>query len=79
VKAFSGTFVKNDGTVRTMRFVKITDLPKGFLNENTKGTGKTRNLADGKELVWDIEFHSFRVFNWKTVKGEVLPFDTLML
>ena len=62
MKAYKGTFLKKDGERRTMKFVKLDDLPKKFLAENTKG-GKSHNLADGMELVWDIDAADFRIFN----------------
>lgn len=62
--AYKGTFLKKDGERRTMRFLKLEDLPKKFLVENTKG-GKSHKLGDGMELVWDIDEKDFRVFNHK--------------
>lgn len=59
---YKGTFLKKSGERRTMRFVKLQDLPKSFLAENTSG-GKASKLADGMELVWDIDEKDFRIFN----------------
>ena len=59
---YKGTFLKKDGERRTMRFVRVGDLPKKFLSENTKG-GKHQELRDGMELVWDIDAKDFRIFN----------------
>ena len=62
MKAYKGTFLKKTGERRVMRFVKLEDLPKSFLAENTSG-GKSHKLAEGMELVWDIDEKGFRIFN----------------
>jgi hypothetical protein len=40
-----------------------------------KGTGKVRTLADGSETVYDVEAKEFRIFNHKTLVGEILEMD----
>jgi hypothetical protein len=35
------------------------------------GTGKQKTLAEGSELVIDLEIDEFRVFNWEAAQGEV--------
>ena len=70
INAYVGTFEKKSGEVRSMRFVKITDLPEEFMSSKTKG-GQQRKLSEGNELVWDLDKKEFRVFNWNTVKGDV--------
>ena len=70
VNAYVGTFEKKSGEERSMRFVKITDLPEDFMASKTKGN-KQRKLSEGSELVWDLDKKEFRVFNWNTVKGDV--------
>lgn len=70
MKMYTGTFTKKSGEERTMRFVRLSDLPEQFLNEQVSGTGTARNLSDGLELVWDVENNGFRVFNWNTVTTE---------
>lgn len=62
MKAYKGTFLKKTGERRTMRFIKLDDLPKQFLAENTSG-GKSHKLGAGMELVWDIDETDFRIFN----------------
>jgi hypothetical protein len=59
---YKGTFLKKNGERRTMRFLKLDDLPKQFLAETTKG-GKRLTAGDGMELVWDIDESDFRIFN----------------
>ena len=56
---YQGTFVKKDGSHRTMKFVKTKDLPNEFLS------------ARLKELVWDLDNQGFRVFNYETTVGKV--------
>lgn len=75
MKANLGIFRKKDGSLRTMRFVHIEDLPENFLESQTKGTGKKRALAEGSNLVWDLDKEGFRVFNKNTIIGEVEEFE----
>ncbi len=70
INAYVGTFEKKTGEERSMRFVKISDLPDEFMTSQTKG-GQQRKLSEGSELVWDLDKKQFRVFNWNTVKGDV--------
>jgi hypothetical protein len=74
MKAYSGIFKKVDGSMRHMVFVRLEDLPKSFLEERLKGNSK-RKLSEGLELVWDLELREFRIFNWKTLLGEVKQTD----
>lgn len=73
VKAFEGKFVKKNGDQRTMKFVKISDLPEEFVSSKIKGGRDKRNLNEKSEVVWELD-EGFRVFNWKTVIGEVREF-----
>lgn len=73
MKAYTGTFIKKSGEVRTMTFAKVNELPKGFLPEG-KG-GKKSKLPEGTELVWDIENNYYRMFNFKTVVGKLEEFE----
>jgi len=80
---YTGTFKKADGSARTMRFARLTDLPDEFLSTRVKGgevtearaKAKTKMMAEGKETVWDIEAHNFRVFNWNTTVDDVCEED----
>ena len=75
MKANLGTFKKKDGSLSTMRFVELGDLPEGFFISQTKGTGKKRTLTEGSNLVWDLDKQGFRVFNRKTIVGEIETFN----
>ena len=75
MKAFVGTFTKKNGEARTMNFVRLTDLPTGFLDTKLTGTGRERTLEEGLELVWDLEQSGFRVFNYNTVVGTVDEYE----
>jgi len=75
LKAHLGTFKKKDGNLRTMRFVTLDNLPEGFFISQTKGTGKKRTLAEGSNLVWDLDKQGFRVFNRNTIIGEIKNFS----
>tara|TARA_R100000353_G_C6386915_1_gene163607 strand:- start:283 stop:552 length:270 start_codon:yes stop_codon:yes gene_type:complete len=69
MKAYVGTFMKKSGEVRTMTFMKVDDVPEGILPE-AKG-GKRPKLQEGMELVWDVENSAYRMFNHKTVVGNI--------
>ena len=73
--AYVGAFVNDDGTVRRMYFAKLDDMPAGFLDAKTTGTGRSPTQESGKELVWDLQANNFRVFNYNTQRGEVTPFQ----
>jgi hypothetical protein len=76
IKYYRGTFTKAAGDLRTMYFVRSGDLPNTFVNDNTKGTGKPRNLREGMETVWDLESKSWRTFNWRTADPEeIITFE----
>ena len=69
MKTLLATFRKKDGTHRMMHFAKLEDLPEAYLESKLKGSEKKRTLAEGMEVVWDVENSDFRVFNWNTVLG----------
>ena len=73
VTIFNGTFHKQNGDRRTMRFIRRQDLPSSMINEATIRTleGKT-----GSEVVYDVDARAFRQFNWKTVEGDVTRTNT---
>tara|TARA_Y100000589_G_C26874793_1_gene515442 strand:- start:321 stop:569 length:249 start_codon:yes stop_codon:yes gene_type:complete len=75
MRAYQGTFKKKNGESRQMRFVKLTDIPESIMSSVIKGTGRTTNLAEGMELVWDLDTHGFRMFNWKTVLDDVAEIE----
>ena len=59
MKAYTGTFKKKDGSLRTMTFAKMKDLPQQFLAETLKG-GRSSKQIEGSENAYvaadDIEF-----------------------
>ena len=69
-----GTFIKANGEERQMNFVRLTNLPDGFVDKNTIGTGTAPNLTEGQELVWDLDASGFRVFNWNTAIGDIVEY-----
>lgn len=71
MKSYRGAFKKLSGELREMHFAKLSDLPQDFLKEQIKGGSMKHDLGEGKELVWDLKFNDFRIFNWKTVEGAV--------
>jgi len=67
---YTGTYTKQDGTNRTMQFVRTQDLPTDLFapfERNPK-----RKMQEGYELVYDVQRMGFRAFNWNTVQGEVI-------
>ena len=72
MKIYTGTFVKTNGDIRTMRFVRVGALPKKFLAGKIKNTGKSSVLKEGKELVWDLDKNNFRIFDWGSAVGDTL-------
>lgn len=71
MNSYHAVYKKKSGEVREIHFAKLSDLPKEFLSDKVKGASKQHDLGEGKELVWDLQVGGFRVFNWKTVEGEV--------
>jgi hypothetical protein len=75
MRAYVGSFVKDDGTTRRMYFAILGDMPPAFLDAKTTGTGTSPNQPEGKELVWDLQAGNFRVFNYNTQQGEITAFE----
>jgi hypothetical protein len=67
---YEGLFVKANGDLRSMRFVRLSDIPKNILEANTRGKKSTAVNSD-LELVWDIDHKAFKYFNHKTRVGPV--------
>jgi hypothetical protein len=69
-----GEFVKKDNQSRKMKFLKISDLSEEQKNKiglTPDKETKKKQLAEGSEMVYDVEARDFRVFNWATVTAEV--------
>ena len=78
MKAFKGEFIKKDGSVREMSFVKLKDIGKTnpeFLSNRISGDGLTREYPDGQELVYDLIADNFRIFNHATKVTELEMFE----
>jgi hypothetical protein len=77
MKTYCATFKKQNGQPREMRFVRIKDLPESFLNNLIKNKSKSngKQLMEGLEIVYDLEKNGLRIFNWKTVIGEIKEID----
>ena len=69
MKVYIGSFIKKDGTLRTMTFCKLSDMPQEVLSEKISGNRSPRKLAEGMELVYDLEADDFRIFNHKQIAG----------
>jgi len=74
MKAYSGTFTKQDGSRRTMRFIKLADVPNSLIS--AKITGKQKHtLQAGMELVWDIDANDLRIFNYNKIVDKLEEFE----
>ena len=66
---YTGTFRKQDGSTRLMNYIKVVDLPKSMVSENTR---KSYISSDGKsEIVYDVNANGFRTFNHGTLQGTI--------
>jgi hypothetical protein len=69
ITQYTGTFVKRDGTRRTMNFFKTSDLPKSMVSE---GSVDRYPRSNGEiEVVYDSDKKGFRTFNHGTLVGTV--------
>ena len=73
MKAYRATFKKKDGELRTMTYANLSELPEGYLPV-PKG-GKTINLQEGMQLVWDLEHQDYRILNKGTVVGAIVELE----
>jgi hypothetical protein len=74
MKAYKGTFTKQDGSSRTMRFIKLVDAPSSLIS--SKITGKQKHtLQPGMELVWDIDANDLRIFNHNKLVDKLEEFE----
>ena len=69
ITQYTGTFVKRDGTRRTMNFFKTSDLPKSMVSEGSVDRYPRRNGEI--EVVYDSDKKGFRTFNHGTLVGTV--------
>jgi len=66
---YTGTFTKNDGSIRTMTFIKTSDLPRTHFSSNQI---KGNTSRDGKTVVvYDTHLRAFRRFNKSTQIGSL--------
>ena len=72
---YTGTFTKQDGNQRTMRFIRSKDVPQSQFKPPARAT-MGRNLREGYEIGYDIERKGFRAFNWNSIIGEVTSQET---
>ena len=72
---YTGTFTKQDGNQRTMRFIRSKDVPQSQYR-TPAGATMNRNMREGYEVVYDIERRGFRAFNWNSAIGEVTSQET---
>ena len=63
---YTGTFIKTDGSKRTMNFIKVSDLPDSHFSESQR-----KEKKGDIQVVYDTDVRDFRVFNRGRVVGDV--------
>ena len=66
---YTGTFRKQDGSTRLMNYIKILDLPKGMVSENTRNNYLSSDCK--REIVYDVNANAIRTFNHGTLIGTI--------
>ena len=68
------------GETQEIHFVKMRDLPVGFLEDQrrTMGMGGKRIQIEGLEVVWDIDTRQFRYINWNAIRGTIKKSDFIV-
>lgn len=61
----TGTFTKADGSQRTMRFVRFSDIPASY-----RGDASPR-VSGNIETVYDVDAKGYRTFNNGTIVGSL--------
>ncbi len=61
----TGTFTKADGSQRTMRFVRFSDIPSSYRGD------KSPRVTEHIETVYDVDAKGYRTFNNSTVVGSI--------
>lgn len=74
-EANKATFKKKNGSLRTMIFCEVKDLPQELISSRIKGNNVNRVLQDGSRIVYDLESRDFRVFNESTIIGQIERID----
>ena len=64
-QTYRGTFTKVNGESRSMRFVRISDLPTGTISEAAHQHIDNLQKLHGSEVVYDLDKQAFRV--WKLI------------
>jgi len=69
VTQYTGIFRKKNGVNRLMSYVKVLDLPRGMVSDETR---KNHMSYDGKmEVVYDVHANGIRRFNHGTLVGKL--------
>jgi hypothetical protein len=72
-----GTFIKINGEPRTMRFVRLVDLPSGMISESAQKHVDRLQQLHGSEIVYDIDKQDYRAYNWKKSTNESKSVQTV--
>jgi hypothetical protein len=77
ITGYNGTFTKKNGESREMFFAHLQDLPQAALDDmiGSDHSKSAKSLPEGMELVFDLQNHDLRVFNHKTLQGDLEPYD----
>ena len=77
VTQYTGIFRKKNGVNRLMSYIKVLDLPRGMVSEETR---KNHMSYDGKvEVVYDVHANGIRRFNHGTLVGKLSSKDFISI
>jgi len=68
---YKGRFQKQNGDVREMQFHKVSEMTETELAPYVTGSRAAPRLDTGSELVFDVVAGGFRVFNFRTMDGDL--------
>lgn len=69
MKVKQATFTKQNGQLRTMRYLPVTEMTKQGILPKTINNSNTKTLKEGYELVWDFDKDGLRTINVSTIQG----------
>ena len=78
-QTYRGTFTKVNGESRSMRFVRISDLPTGTISEAAHQHIDNLQKLHGSEVVYDLDKQGFRSYNWKTSSNSSSSEETVTI
>ena len=71
MRVFSGSFIKKDGSERTMRFVMLDDVDADIKARLFKSDKPGPQLPAGSVRVWDLDARGVRIYNANTATSDL--------